>query len=154
MSPLEYNTRVVPIMAPRGFPEHLALPSPDSALFVPKIKEIQRELGLKDDGACGPKTIEAIAAREYAQAKAKTPDAKLLLIGPRAVELPHSLVDVVTYLDEEGAHLGKTLSGARNDALTLGVIHYDVTNSSSSTHKVLLKRGLSTHFMIDQDGTL
>ena len=147
----QYNLRMVPILAPCGFPESLALPDVGSAFFVPAVQALQRELGLKDDGQCGPRTIEAIAAREYARAKADDPDAGWVIIGPHVVMTG---VKTRTYLDEGFEWLGETRSKPRVEALRLGVVHYDVTNSSPQTHRVLLKRKLSTHFLIDSDGTL
>ena len=147
----DYNLRMVPILAPCGFPSSLALPNVDSAFFVPAIQALQRELGLKDDGQCGPRTIRAIAAREYSRCMADYPEAGWVIIGPRVVMTG---VKTRTYLDPGFGWLGKTKSSPRTKALRLGVIHYDVTNSATQTHRVLLKRGLSTHFMIDSDGVI
>jgi len=147
----DYNLRMVPILAPCGFPSSLALPNVDSAFFVPAIQALQRELGLKDDGQCGPRTIRAIAAREYSRCMADDCEAGWVIIGPRVVMTG---VKTRTYLDSEYSWLGETKSSPRTKALRLGVIHYDVTNSSAQTHRVLLKRALSTHFMVDEDGTL
>lgn len=131
----DYNTKMMPILAPTGLPEHLK---------DRDIKDLQRELGLVTDGQCGPKTIRAIAAREYARGAG-------VIVGPKVIPVD---VPLITYLDEGWEHLGDTKTSARAERLTIGVIHYDVTNSSAQTHKVLLRRELSTHFMIDGDGTL
>jgi hypothetical protein len=151
MSMTDYNARMVPILAPSGFPSSLALPSSDSAFFVPAVQALQQELGLKADGQCGPKTIQAIAAREYARAKACERGGGLIIIGPRVMRTD---VETRTYLDEGFEWLGDTKSSPRKQALRLGVIHYDVTNDSKTTHAVLKRRNLSTHFLIDADGTL
>lgn len=146
-----YNKRMIPILAPDGMPRCLDLPDPSSPGFDQAIKTLQAELGLKPDGECGPKTISAIAARKYSQCKAHDPQGSYLVIGPHVVKMR---TKVITWLDEGHEDLAKTRTSTRSMQLTLGVVHYDVTNSSSSTQKVLLKRALSTHFLIDADGTL
>lgn len=146
-----YNVERVPILAPAGFPARLALPPVDSAFFVPELKRVQRELGLTPDGLCGPQTVRAIGRAEYRCAHQSDPDGGWIMCGPRALRTG---ARVRTYLDPDHAWLDDTVSATRTQHLTLGVVHYDVTNSAEATHRVLLARELSTHFMIDADGTL
>lgn len=146
----DYNARMVPILAPAGLPDYIAkcLPERFGPDYDAAIAKIQQELGLKADGQCGPKTIRAIAQATHSAGQ--------LILGPRCYDLAtwSSGVQLKSYLDEGYGWLSDTKSRPRQEPLKIGVIHYDVTNSSTQTHRVLIKRSLSTHFMIDADGTI
>lgn len=47
-----------------------------------------------------------------------------------------------------------TKYGERTDAVRQIVLHYDVAGTSAQCFKVLEKRGLSVHFLVDLDGTV
>lgn len=145
-----YNAQWVPILAPRGFdPAHGLTGAVDSAAFERSVKAVQRLLGVKADGMCGPGTIMTLQADLYERHERRG-----LMCGPRIIALPDG-VQCVTWRDRKiGAWLGKTPSRARREPLRQGVIHYDVTNSSQRTEEVLLGRGYSTHLLINHDGVI
>lgn len=141
---LAYNTANVPIFAPRGFEEYTRIPSdPRDPVFADHIAAHQIRLGLKPDGCCGPATIAALAREAHARRGGG------LVVGPRC--FPTS-VRVRTWLTEDW--LGQSKSHVRRSPCHLGVLHYDVTNSAKETERVLGRRGLSTHVIIDHDGTI
>lgn len=136
-----YNRTHLPIFAPRGFdPIHdLDTSAPG---FEDRVRAHQRRLGLTADGLCGPRTIAALV-RESWEAHGGLP------FGPRAIPVS---VPNATYLTE--SWLGKTPTAPRTRPCTLGVLHWDVTNSSRQTEAVLARRELAIHFLIDADGTI
>lgn len=136
-----YNRTQLPIFAPRGFDPIHAL-DPAAPDFEERVKAHQRRFGLTADGLCGPRTIAALA-RESWEAHGG------LLFGPRAIPVS---VPYGTYLTEPW--LGQTPAPARTRPVTLGVLHWDVTNSSRDTERVLARRELAIHFLIDHDGTI
>lgn len=145
-----FNARRVPIYAPAGLPNVYAdrLPDEHGDAYDAIVAQIQAELGVEADGKLGAKTIAAMAKAQHKPGQ--------LIIGAHSVDLSQfsSCVQAKSYLDEGYDWLAKTKSITRAEALKIGVIHYDVTNDSKSTHRVLRKRELSTHFMIDSDGVI
>jgi hypothetical protein len=136
-----YNQKHLPIFAPKGFDSIHALDVADPG-FEARVRDHQRRLKLTVDGSCGPATIAALA-RESWEAHGG------LLFGPRAIPVS---VKNGTYLTEPW--LGKTPAAPRTRPVTLGVLHWDVTNSSRQTEAVLARRDCAIHFLIDADGTL
>ena len=64
---------------------------------------------------------------------------------------------VVTFKDENGLELPEYCYRKKTGAErvpTMFMAHWDVCLSSQSCYKVLLKRKLSVHFLIDNDGTI
>ena len=146
----DYNQDSIALYAPSGLPEVYArrLPAEFGPDYDRAAQEIQRELGLEPDGLIGARTIRAMARAQHKPGH--------LIAGPHIVDLSEysSCVELKSYLDKDYGWLADTKSRNRLVVLRVGVIPYDVTNSSAQTHAVLLKRGLSTHFMIDADGTI
>lgn len=145
-----FNARRVPIYAPAGLPKVYAdrLPDEHGDAYDAIIAQIQGELGVEADGKLGAKTIAAMAKAQHQPGH--------LIIGAHSVDLSQfsSCVEARSYLDADHAWLAETKSTTRLEALKIGVIHYDVTNDSRTTHRVLRRRELSTHFMIDADGVI
>jgi hypothetical protein len=140
------------MFAPNGFPDWCSLDDLDydSAAFKDAVKQIQDELDLKEDGLCGINTVEAIAKEDYFRQKPSVPEGYgLLVIGARAILVCGR---VRSFLDEP--ELATTSSWTRTRPCTQGIIHYDVTNSSDITHRVLKRRGSSIHFAVDHDATI
>lgn len=146
MSPRIYNSEHVPLFAPSGFPEMLGLNGYafDSAEFESTIKRIQSRLGLKADGFCGPATIHAMATENslcYRPGFNRS-----IIVGPKAIPL-----DLPTITHNDDFTLGETSSRVRKVNPTQIVIHYDVSFNARATNDILMKRGYSTHFIIDGD---
>ncbi len=144
MSASQYIKRHLPVWAPAGWPEWTGLsdePSPG------EVQVLQRELGVTADGYPGPATITACAEEDWRRQRDDLEDNQgLIIIGPRALK-----VDVPTRTFFDDFELATTPHSRRRVRPHQGIIHYDVTYSAESTHKVLKKRGLSTHFCIDGD---
>lgn len=123
-----------------------------------KIKEFQKEHDLDVDGLCGPTTYRRALAVRESELDEDIPTAPMgkdyiICNGERH---PIAWDNVVTF-DEPGGMKApsgtyRKTKGTRD--VKLFVNHWDVCLSSASCFKVLKKRGISVHFMIDNDGTI
>ena len=132
--------------------------------LVDAIKEFQAEMKIKPDGMCGPNTFR----RKFTQREADI-GRHLRHISPHRmqqsityngksypIEWPH----VVLWDDSDGSGLGNKKGSYRPMAdkplrdVKLMVVHWDAALNSHSTSRILAKRGLSCHFLIDNDGTI
>lgn len=141
-----YIDRKMPVWCPDGFPLWARMPerpTPDD------VKRLQRALGVEADGYPGPVTLEA-CAREDRRRQGEQQQGFYVLVGPRAYLI--SCREGRSYADNKD--LGSTPTTRRARPAHQLVLHYDVTYSASRTHDVLKRRGLSTHFCIDHDGTI
>lgn len=150
----QFNARRVHIYAPYGFPSWCGLDGLDASEvdFADAIVELQRELDIDDDGKCGTGTIEAICAEDYKRRIGFIDDTMgLLCFGPHAVVVSNRVKSF-----QEHPDLATTRTSVRTKPLTLGIVHYDVTNDTSITHKVLKRRknGLSIHLGVNWDGVI
>lgn len=142
----DYIDRKAAVWCPDGWPVWACMPervTPDA------VKTLQALLGLKEDGYPGPLTVDA-CAREDMRRQQACQQGFYVLIGPRACLVPG--MKGTTYVDDPA--LADTPTTRRAYAAHQLVIHYDVTFSASATHKVLVRRGLSTHFCVDHDGAI
>jgi N-acetyl-anhydromuramyl-L-alanine amidase AmpD len=144
MSAQDYIAKHAPIWAPAGWPEWAGIteqPTPEQA------RALQRLLVIADDGYPGPATIAACAEEDWRRQRLDLKEGEgLIIIGPRALRID---APTHTYLDD--FDLTTTPHSRRQRAPHQAIIHYDVTYSAASTHKVLKRRELSTHFCIDGD---
>jgi len=122
------------------------------------IKEFQKEHGLKDDGLCGPATYRRIfVKRESEISKWEPPN---IHQGQKKIVYDGNFYDIdwekVVLWDEEGGHKAKHFTKVigKPREPKLFVNHWDVCLSSAICQKVLNNRGLSVHFLIDNDGTI
>jgi hypothetical protein len=141
----DYIERTAPIFTPTGWPKWTGIegtPTPE------QIKGLQRELGVAVDDYPGPATIDACVREDYRRQvdAVREKGNGLIIIGARAHEV---MVPTHTYLDDW--ELATTNSSQRRVKPHQVITHYDVTYSALSTHRVLKKRGYSTHFCIDGD---
>lgn len=157
MTPEEYNKKLVPIFAPDGFPELDIAPFIEklngegfdygSAAFTVEIKKLQKRLGIKVDGYCGPTTIEAIAKEHLARLRANNKiEEGYIVIGPKIYLIN---IPTVTYIDD--FKIGDTTARVRKEIIYQVVLHHDVTFNAVTTEKILQGRGYSTHFIVDGD---
>jgi hypothetical protein len=122
-----------------------------------KIKEFQKEMGIEADGMCGPGTFrrkfnERADEIERNDSDPNFSDHIICHGNPVPIEWDR----VVLWTDKEG-HKAKEgcyrfVEGTRE--IDLFVNHWDVCLSSSICQKVLDQRGISVHFLIDNDGTI
>ena len=126
------------------------------------IKKWQRDNHLTADGLCGPTTFRRLwTEREANISDYVSPNwdndglARIVYNGN---EFPIEWDRTVLWTDKGGlmAKLGnyKSMAGKRIRKPTQFVNHWDVCLSSKSCQRVLDRRGISVHFLIDNDGTI
>ena len=131
--------------------------------LVRAIKKWQKNHGIPADGLCGPTTFrrlwterqEVRVVGEYCKNTGASYTKSIVYNG---VYYPINWDKFVLWSDDGGLH---TSSGKYYDYSTRParpiryfVNHWDVCLSSKSCHDVLEKRGISVHFLIDNDGTI
>jgi hypothetical protein len=114
------------------------------------IEEYQREHELDDDGLVGPATIRRVYSDREASTVINTPEGFLLVDGkiisvPFRARMcgPTSEYD----LTEEGDY------NNRKFPPTQVVWHWDACLNAKTCHRILSKKGISSHGCIDNDGT-
>lgn len=130
--------------------------------LVRAIRKWQRENGLTADGMCGPSTFRRIwTEREAHISDYVSPNYDndgLARIVYNGKEFPINWDKTVLWTDKGGlmSKLGcyKSMAGQRIRKPTMFVNHWDVCLSSKSCQRVLDRRGISVHFLIDNDGTI
>jgi len=115
------------------------------ANLIKQVKDFQAESELKQDGLVGPMTYRRIAAQREAQEELV--DNSLLINGSYVPikwdKVKIDLLDKKCYRKQRSRRKPKKI-----------VTHWDVCLSADSCRNVLQKRGISTHFVIDNDGTI
>jgi len=121
----------------------------DSAL-IEKIERFQEEHDLKVDGMCGDTTYRRVLAQQEA---CQDPADSFIIVEGNKVSISW---DKVVALDAPGnLALPRNCyrKKSRKDPTQI-VTHFDVCLSAASCKRVLEKRGISSHFVIDNDGTI
>jgi hypothetical protein len=122
------------------------------------IMEFQKEHGLEDDGLCGPSTYRRIFVKRESEISQWEPHE--LTPGTKKIVYDGNFFDIewerVVLWDEPNGHKAKhyrkEIGKPREPKIFVN--HWDVCLSSSICQKVLDNRGLSVHFLIDNDGTI
>ena len=128
-----------------------------------KIKEFQRKMGIEADGLCGPQTFarlitEREASYELTMEKlrarhAKKVDTKHFIASGRKVPIEWS--KFVSLADSDNLALpNECYRWEMKRQPTMVVTHWDAALSAKSCFNILKRRGISTHFTIDNDGTI
>jgi hypothetical protein len=114
-----------------------------------KIKEFQRLYDLEADGLCGAATYR----RKFSEMYADKGGEHIICNGTR---VPIEWEKVVTWDEPHGMKAPSGTYSRRKGPrdVSLFVNHWDVCLSSATCFKVLKKRGISVHFLIDNDGTI
>lgn len=123
--------------------------------LVEKIKVFQLSVGLKDDGLLGPMTYRRLTTQREAE-RTLIPACSSVIIC-NETEIPIRWNKVVTLKDRGNMALPKNCYRSietyeRNP--TMIVTHWDAALSAESCYRILKKRGISSHFVIDNDGTI
>ncbi len=126
------------------------------------IKKWQKENRLTADGLCGPSTFRRLWTEREANitdyVSPNWDNDGLARIVYNGNEFPIEWDKTVLWTDKGGlmAKLGnyKSMAGQRIRKPTQFVNHWDVCLSSKSCQRVLDRRGISVHFLIDNDGTI
>ena len=129
--------------------------------LVRAIKKWQRARGLAPDGLCGPMTFRRLwterqeVVGDYCRDEAPHYSNYIVYNG----EFHPIKWDKFVLWSEEGGLEAKRghyydYSGRPKRKIRYFVNHWDVCLSSKSCQNVLDKRGISVHFLIDNDGTI
>jgi hypothetical protein len=134
--------------------------------LIDKIKEFQNKHDLTADGLCGPMTHRRLVTeREAGAALAKHQLSKLvendddgsnyIICESRRVKIDwHKVINV---LHEDALVLPPDCYRNERRGVekpSMIVTHFDVCLSAHSCYRVLKKRGISSHFVIDNDGSI
>tara|TARA_Y100000593_G_C4303234_1_gene334426 strand:+ start:1084 stop:2031 length:948 start_codon:yes stop_codon:yes gene_type:complete len=132
--------------------------------LVKAVQKWQKENGLTADGLVGPATYRRIWTEREANISDHKPkqlnrrfDSNRWIIH-NGKFIPIEWKKVVLWDEAEGLKANSgcytNLSGKEDRKPTMFVNHWDVCLSAESCAKVLNKRGVSVHFLIDNDGTI
>jgi hypothetical protein len=132
--------------------------------LVSAVKEWQSDHNLTADGLVGPMTYRRVWTEREATISSHAPrkrcpwTGKTKYIVHNGHLLPIDWKKVILWDESDGFRANKgtytDLAGKPDRAPTMFVNHWDVCLSSESCAKVLNKRGISVHFLIDNDGTI
>ena len=133
--------------------------------LVKAVQKWQRKNGLTGDGLVGPMTYRRVwTEREASISNYEGPRTKGAYDGGdkhiihNGHFIPIEWDKVILWDEESGFKANKgcytDYSGRPDRNPTMFVNHWDVCLSSESCAKVLNKRGISVHFLIDNDGTI
>lgn len=132
-------------------------------VLVKAVQKWQRANGLKADGLVGPTTYRRVWTEREANISDHKPASNIYTPGDKHIVhngkfIPIEWEKVVLWDEPGGFSANKgcytNLSGKEDRKPTMFVNHWDVCLSSESCAKVLNKRGISVHFLIDNDGTI
>jgi len=142
-------------------PEWFGVSNHDEKLTA-AIRKWQKKNRLTADGLCGPSTYRRIWTERESSISdiinfcPPSREQSFIICNskPIVIDWPK-----VVLWDETGGLKAKDrsyydYSGKKDRNPTMFVNHWDVCLSSSSCSKVLNKRGISVHFLIDNDGTI
>ena len=126
------------------------------------IKQWQKERGLTADGMCGEGTFRVLFnEREAHISDYVSPNYDndgLARIVYNSKEFPIEWDKTVLWTDQGGlmAKLGcyRSQAGQKPRKITQFINHWDVCLNSKTCQRVLDNRGISVHFLIDNDGTI
>lgn len=112
--------------------------------LIERVMEFQRIHDLKSDGLVGPITFRRVFTNREAF---PISDKRILCNGTM---IPIKWDKVKTSLLKEGTY--KKVNTRRKPSMV--VTHWDACLSATSCKRILERRGISTHFVIDNDGTI
>jgi peptidoglycan hydrolase-like protein with peptidoglycan-binding domain len=127
-----------------------------NSFLVERIRDFQQSHGLAQDGLCGPMTYRRRLSERQANLHVTSDDTGNYIICEGA-KIPIEWDKVVNIYDENAKVLPpknyrRYKKNARNPRMI--ITHYDVCLSANSCYNVLNRRGISSHFVIDNDGTI
>jgi hypothetical protein len=131
--------------------------------LIESVENWQRAAGLEDDGLVGTQTYRRIVTEREVNADLYEPYGPVTETGGAHLFfnghfVPIDWNKVVLFSDPDGFKAPNgtytSFAGKEQRQIDMGVTHWDVCLSSQSCFKVLVKRGISVHFLIDNDGTI
>jgi hypothetical protein len=128
--------------------------------LVRAIKKWQKDRGISSDGLCGPMTYRRLWTERQADIGAYRPQdcqySNYIIYNGEFYPIKWDKMvlwsDRGGMLTRKGTHYDYT--GRPKRRIRYFVNHWDVCLNSKSCHSVLDKRGISVHFLIDNDGTI
>jgi peptidoglycan hydrolase-like protein with peptidoglycan-binding domain len=128
--------------------------------LVRAIKRFQKSYGLKPDGMCGPTTFRRLWTERQENIDEHIPKdlnySKYIVHNGNFTPIEWDKFVLWSERGGQEARQGSyyDYSGRPERKPRLFVNHWDVCLSSTQCQKVLDKRGISVHFLIDNDGTI
>lgn len=131
--------------------------------LIEKISEFQTKYGLDSDGLCGPMTYRRLVTEREANAhlakhqlsKFMDDDGNYIICDDERVAIGWDKVVNIRDLKAKVLPDNCYRYGRKGvDKPTMIVTHFDVCLSAESCFRVLKKKGISSHFVIDNDGTI
>lgn len=131
--------------------------------FVQNVISYQKEHGLTQDGLVGPSTYRRVFLEREANISDYRPSRRVSsreqnCIVHNSQMFPIDWDKVILWDERDGLKANRgtytDYSGKPTRKPKMFVNHWDVCLSSESCAKVLNRRGLSVHFLIDNDGTI
>ena len=126
--------------------------------LIEAIEKYQKSKGLTADGLCGPGTYRRIYTDRQELIETFRPNPKnnkesFVIYNSEYFDIQWPKVKL--WFEGDGLKMRKGFKrmNEKRDP-SFFVCHWDVCLSSQSCHKVLENRGLSVHFLIDNDGTI
>jgi hypothetical protein len=126
--------------------------------LIEAIEKYQKSKGLTADGLCGPGTYRRIYTDRQEQIATFKPSSKnnkdsFIVYNSEYFDIQWPKVNL--WFEGDGLKMRKGFKRMfeKRDP-SFFVCHWDVCLSSESCFKVLQNRGLSVHFLIDNDGTI
>ena len=121
------------------------------------IKDFQLRHGLQQDGLCGPMTYRRMMSEREAieDGAIESDDKKYIICDGAKVPIEWDLVnnihDVKNYALPKSCYR-RYKPNKRN--VKMIITHFDVCLSAASCKRILERKGISSHFVIDNDGTI
>jgi hypothetical protein len=119
------------------------------------VRNYQKSSGIESTGIVDVSTYRRrLAELQNNTAEEEIIEGKSIICGDE--KIPIRWKKVITHLNEQGLELPKTHYRPVINFRTprMFMVHWDVSLSSINTYKILMKRGISVHFAIDNDGTI
>jgi len=124
--------------------------------LITNIRKFQKEHGLAADGLCGPMTFRRInTEREsHLEEEFENLEGNHIICEDELVSIEWD--KVVNLHDAENLALPKGFRQYKKNKRNVKMIvtHFDVCLSAKSCARVLGRKGISSHFVIDNDGTI
>lgn len=125
---------------------------------ITSVEDYQADFDIPVTNKIDESTIRRLELeKEFASSVSDENTTSYLVVGNNSDEtIPIKWEDVITYKDSEAWKLPKRCYGSRRaeSAIQQFIVHWDVCLNSKSCFNILKKRGLSAHFLIDNNGTI
>lgn len=131
--------------------------------LVQSIAKWQKEHGLQSDGLCGPATYRRIWTERESELLSYESDEDIWENADSNIVFnnnffPIKWKNVIRWFDKGGLQASEknfsSREGEEQRDIRFFVNHWDVCLNSRSCYKVLEQRGISIHFLIDNNGTI